>query len=266
MKVHFADTHKPFTASKILLDCGAKYALQSFYGIKKHKYKLSFSYDLLNNFNHIIIDSGLFSIMFGCESKNSFTEREALIWFNDYCNWIKTTQFKNASFVECDVQKKLGADLAWELRERMKKEVGHKGCIINVYHLEDGNPDRLIDHSDYIAVSIPELRFHVSEKERYRITRYISNKAISKGKKVHLLGCTDKKMMKEFSFCTSCDSTSWKAGYRFGHLKNETVDQSKMSDIIKAIDSKYEKKSEKEAHVSIVLSLLEYKKYAGDQE
>ena len=79
--------------------------------------------------------------------------------------------------------------------------------ILNVYHLEDGNPDKLIDFSDYICVSVPELRFNVSRKELLRITRYISQKAVAKNKKVHLIGCTDLKMMKEMK---NAISIGWK--------------------------------------------------------
>jgi hypothetical protein len=265
MKVHFADCHTPFRGAQCFLDAGVRYTLQTFYGIHKNKHRLAYGYDVLNKFQHIIIDSGLFSIMFGCEAGTTFGEKEARAWFEEYVGWINQSQFKNASYVECDVQKKLGVEAAWEYRKEMKARIAGKGTVINVYHLEDGNPDKLIDFADYIAVSIPELRFNVSDKERYQITRYITSKAHAKGKRIHLLGCTEKKMMREFSFCYSCDSTSWSSGFRYGHLKNETLDITKMSDIEKIAGEKYEKKRERETYMSAALLMMEYRKYAGDQ-
>jgi hypothetical protein len=120
-------------------------------------------------------------------------------------------------YVELDVQKKLGPKEAWEFRRELRARV-RKGTIINVYHLEDGSPDALIDYSDYIAVSIPELRLNVSMKERERIVSYISRRALGKGKRVHLLGCTEKRHLVAFRNCTSCDSTSFTSSCRWGRL------------------------------------------------
>jgi len=120
------------------------------------------------------------------------------------------------------VQKKLSSEVAWEFRKEMKSTIT-KGTIINVYHLEDGNPDALIDHADYIAISLPELRFCLSDKERWNLTKYIATKATLKGKRVHLLGCTEKKYLQYFSFCFSCDSTSWLSPLRYGEIKTKLL-------------------------------------------
>ena len=100
--------------------------------------------------------------------------------------FIKGNSFKNCSFVELDVQKKLSPEAAWHYRKKMKSLLPGVE-IINTYHLEDGNPDKLIEYCEYIAVSIPELRLNVGNQERMRITNYIARKAKLKGKKVHLL-------------------------------------------------------------------------------
>lgn len=102
-------------------------------------------------------------------------------------------------------------------RERMKKLLDNPQ--INVFHFEDGmrGLDSLIDFSDYIALSIPELRIikpkTFREDTRY-LTHYIKNRKPEID--IHLLGCTDVKMIAQNSFCTSADSTSWLSGVKYG--------------------------------------------------
>lgn len=265
MKVHFADKDS-FGRALPFLNAGVRYTLQTYYYINKSKHKLAHDYETLNRFNHIIIDSGLFAIMFGCEKDSHFDEKRARQWMSQYISFINESKFKNASYVECDVQKKLGPEIAWEFREEMRAKIPReKGSIINVYHLEDGNPDKLIDYADYIAVSIPELRFNVSKKERYSITRYISQKATRKGKRVHLLGCTEKQMMKEFNYCYSCDSTSYSSGVRWNLLKSEIIGEIEGSSLFENSMHQYKKKQNKAIETAVRLYLADYTKYAGDQ-
>lgn len=119
--------------------------------------------------------------------------------------------------VELDCQKVLGVREAWYLRERMKKLLDNPQ--INVFHFEDGmrGLDSMIDFSDYIALSIPELRIikpkTFREDTRY-LTHYIKNRKPEID--IHLLGCTDVKMIAQNSFCTSADSTSWLSGVKYG--------------------------------------------------
>lgn len=218
MKVHFAGSDGIRT-DKVLHQYGINYRLNSYYYLKKKK---DFSPEYLNKFTHSIIDSGLFTLMFGGGSKKPVDEKFLRQWMEDYIAWIDRHEWNNVSFVECDVQKKLSSEIAWEMRREMKSRV-KKGTVINVYHLEDGNPDDLIAFSDYIAVSLPELRFNVSERERFQITKYIATKACLKGKRVHLLGCTEADYIKYFDFCFSCDSTSWTSPFRYGEIKSEVL-------------------------------------------
>lgn len=216
MKIHFAGSDGIRT-DKILYEYGIRYRLNSYFYLKKKK---DFSPEYLNKFSHSIIDSGLFTLMFGGGKKLKVDEEYLFKWMNGYIDWINRHEWNNVSFVECDVQKKLSSEAAWEIRKEMKARV-KGGTIINVYHLEDGNPDRMIEFSDYIAISLPELRFNVSDRERFRITKYIATKACLKGKRVHLLGCTEEEYIKYFSFCFSCDSTSWTSPFRYGDIKTD---------------------------------------------
>lgn len=163
-------------------------------------------------------------------------------------------------------KKKIGVEVAWKLRRELKKKT-NKGTIINVYHLEDGNPDKLIKYSDYIAISIPELRFNLSAKERYDLTKYISRKAKRLNKKVHLLGCTEPKYLKDFSYCDTCDSTSWQQSFRFGNSKTKNYGEVHIK-TIRANNKEIETPQNKalnDVYWSSLFALADYKQLAGNQ-
>ena len=268
MKVHFAG-HEDIRMSKPLKMAGVRYVLCSFYQIRNYKNETAKKFiDVFNSYKHSIIDSGLFTLMFGAKKDTVLTEQFIMNWQRDYALFVKDNKYKH-TVVECDVQKKISSKFAWEMRRHFRSQLPNNQ-IINVYHLEDGNPDMLIDYSDFIAVSIPELRFNVSRKELLQITRYISSKASSKGKKVHLLGCTDLKMMKEFQYCYSCDSTSWFSGSRFNSFHSKVFPKYKKIDINslkanKIEDFKNDSISNNVFYWEAYLKLQEYKKYAGSQ-
>ena len=91
--------------------------------------------------------------------------------------------------------------------------------IINVFHLEDGQEglDRMIEFSNYIAISVPELRFMNKKEYLYRLASYIKNKKPSID--IHLLGFTEKTNLEKLKFCSSCDSSSWISGVRYGEVE-----------------------------------------------
>lgn len=255
--------------SKSFKMAGVNYVLCSFYQIRKLKNESAVNFiNCLNSYKHTIIDSGLFTLMFGAKSHTELTEQMIIDWQDNYANFVNKTGYKH-SIVECDVQKKISPEFAWEMRKKFKTQVNVP--IINVYHLEDGNPDKLIDHADYIAVSIPELRFAVSRNERLKITRYISQKATSKGKKVHLLGCTEISMLKEFQYCYSCDSTTWFSGGKYNNFTSKALPKMDHIDVSKLKGNRIEELKNYNITTNLFywqlyLKLQEYKKYAGGQE
>lgn len=163
---------------------------------------------------HTIQDSGLFTLMFGSQSG----KHPASIINKWYDGLVEFTlkNGKGATCVEVDCQKILGVEEAWRFRERLRQDIPNR--IINVFHLEDGQKglDRLIEFSDYIAISVPELRFAGKKNYVSTLARYIKNKRPEID--IHLLGCTEAKLLEENRFCTSADSTSWIAGKRFGFV------------------------------------------------
>lgn len=58
-----------------------------------------------------------------------------------------------------------------------------------------------------------EIISQQNEDTRY-LTHYIKNRKPEID--IHLLGCTDVKMIAQNSFCTSADSTSWLSGVKYG--------------------------------------------------
>jgi hypothetical protein len=121
------------------------------------------------------------------------------------------------TMVEVDCQKVLGVEKAWRFREKMIEKVPNR--VINVFHIEDGQKglDRLIEFSDYLAISVPELRFSGKKNHLNSIAHYIKNKKPSID--IHLLGCTEKKKLRELNFCSSADSSSWISGIRYGQIE-----------------------------------------------
>ena len=167
---------------------------------------------------HVIMDSGLFTLMFGA-AKGRKDEKFITKWMTELVGFVKESGFKGTC-VEVDCQKVLSPEIAWKLRRKLGKMLPDNR-VINVFHLEDGKKglDRLIDYSDYIALSVPEFRIHrprIYKKDVKSITRYIKNKkpAID----IHLLGCTDNEMLQDNRFCTSADSTSWSAIVRWPQI------------------------------------------------
>jgi hypothetical protein len=228
IKVHFAGTEELLRGSIILNAASHKYSLFTAFPFICDELKIKhgfpnygFNYGQVselndNNSKHCIQDSGLFSLMFG-SFQGEKTESLLESWFDVLIELVKKNNYKG-TVVEVDCQKIFGIEKAWKFRERMKKELPTNRQI-NVFHKEDGKKglDRMIEFSDYIAISIPELRNLGQKKYTTQIANYIKNKKPNID--IHLLGCTENKMIKEFNFCSSSDSTSWVSINRYGWFK-----------------------------------------------
>ena len=221
---------------------------------------------------HTIQDSGLFTLMFGARKGK---KDEALInkWYDGLVEF--TLQHgQNVTCVEIDCQKILGVEKAWEFRERIRKDLPCNR-IINVFHFEDGKEglDRLIEFSDYIAISVPELRILKKKNMVPKLARYIKSRKPDID--IHLLGCTELALIKECSFCTSADSTTWTIPKRFGFIKGKHISTIN-SDKIKAkfgveLWNKVQYYNKKDYNVNSLLleterCKIEYEKAAGNQD
>lgn len=166
-----------------------------------------------------IQDSGLFSLMFG---KKGLKLTPSIIekWYHALVEHTIESGFSKA-VVEVDCQKLFGPELAWKFRRQMKKDLPNRQ--INVFHKEDGQKglDEMIEFSDYIAISVPELRNLGQKGYTVRLANYIKNKKPNID--IHLLGCTELKLLEELRFCTSADSTSYLSANIYGFVKGRHV-------------------------------------------
>lgn len=293
IKVHFAgsDNSMPHTVAANL--AGVNYSLFTCYPfLKGKKIDDDFTYGKEKIFvpriieglrNHIIMDSGLFTLMFGAEKGKPQTVESLTLWQDKTAKFLKQNAL-TCSVVEIDCQKILGVKEAWYFRNRMR-EVMPNNRHINVFHLPDGMKglDRLIEFSDYIAFSVPELR--ISRRGTYRedlrqLVYYTKNRKPEID--IHLLGCTEKALLQDNKFCSSADSTSWLAANRYGRLgyKKYHVNDVKQSvrnklqgDIIREF-GKYQPcavtqktiKYTQDAYLSAVIAKRKYELLCGNQD
>ena len=186
--------------------------------------------EVSSKYKHYILDSGLFTLMFG-SLKGKKDEKYLDKWYECLTDYVLHENYYG-TMVEVDCQKVLGVTKAWEYRQKMRNKV--KNRIINVFHFEDGQKglDRLIEFSDYIALSVPELRFIKKKEYLYELANYVKNKKPKID--IHLLGFTEKTNLEKFSFCSSCDSSSWISGVRYGDVET-TAGKSHINNIKKSL-------------------------------
>lgn len=242
VKVHFAGTENVDFA-RILSHAGVKYFLFTVLAYIKDRFAPSwgsfscaknlYAYEELPKISkHSIMDSGLFTLMFGAARHLKPDEKFIRSYKDAIVEFVLDKKLDpSIACVECDCQKLLGTEIAWQLRTQMREQIPN--TVINVFHFEDGKKglDRMIEFSDYMAISVPELRIvkPASYKEdTYRLASYIKDKKPEID--LHLLGCTEVAMLKRIKFATSADSTTWQQINRYGYIKGHhasTVKQEK---------------------------------------
>lgn len=231
IKIHFAGCDNGVSALCALKAAGVNYRLFTAYPFIKSKssstgdFRVSTLYEAQAKFTHTIVDSGLFTMMFGADSQTKKTPEDIREWMHRIVRFANDNEIANASYVECDCQKLISPQFAWELRREMKSLMPGKE-IINVFHLEDGKDgfDQLVDFSDYIAISVPELRIAMPKTYRQATCAFAKRAKMLKPKiKIHLLGCTEQYLIEKNRFCTSADSSSWTSPMRFGYCKGNHI-------------------------------------------
>lgn len=166
-----------------------------------------------------IMDSGLFSFMFGSSQGELKTFEQYRQYAVDYVEAMHRYNFKHP-IVECDVQKVLGVDQTHRIRNEVFEQCGLE--VIYVWHIPEGEDGlaELARKRSYIALSIPELRqaagggFTGGTKVKTEVVRLMRVIRKHGNPKVHLLGMAENAMMGMQA--TSCDATSWESGARFG--------------------------------------------------
>ena len=225
---------------------------------------------VISNSIHAIQDSGLFTLMFG--SRAGKKDKQFLDLYYEKLIEFTLSHSAGASIVEMDTQKVLGVKSAWDYRKKMKEDLPNNR-IINVFHIEDGQKglDEMIEFSDYIAISVPELRFAKKKMHLVRLANYIKNKKPEID--IHLLGFTEKRLFDQVRFCTSCDSSSYTSGLRYGFVCGQKVSNINIQKALGLIPEKEMRVitkyiSEKNAAVlllNLYSEIIKYEKNAGNQ-
>ena len=227
MKVHFAGCEQMDSVSFLNRLADIRYGLFTVFpfiaekfGIKPMKLSTMIAEDVTNylddKYKHSIMDSGLFTLMFGAHA-GPRDYNFCVKWQDAIVDFVKSTGY-SGTVVEVDCQKILGVKTAWELRKKLKKQLPNN-TQINVWHYEDGKQGliEMAEFSDYIALSIPEFRSLGWKNLPLKVIQLCKIiKDVKPDIKIHLLGCTQKNIMRVAKFCYSCDSTSWKEVNRWG--------------------------------------------------
>lgn len=244
IKVHFAGSHSnSLDVISAIYAAGGRYFLLTAYPFIENKksteiQKTNKLYEFMLPWNHVIVDSGLFTLMFGAKKSVPKTKEFISEWMHRLVRFVQANDL-DASIVEVDCQKIISPEFAWELRKEMRELLPDKE-IINVFHLEDGQDgfERLCEFSDYIAISVPELR--IAQPKGYKNTTCALARLAKRIKpdiKIHLLGCTEKDLLIHNTFCTSADSSSWASSMRYGFIDKNHVSSIRSDAIDKANDA-----------------------------
>ena len=200
-----------------------KSAKHPYYLTSYYIHRKSFSESWLKWYNETkhgdwIMDSGLFTMMFGAGKDQTYTEDDLLNYTYKYLKDLKSINYNNY-IVEMDVHKVLGLDSLKRFRKIFKDNYDIDKTIY-VWHIEEGEKGfiELCKTYPYIALSIPEFRIvlkgkNTIERKVKQLIR-LANK-INPNIKIHLLGCTQQNLMEQKGYY-SCDSTSWISGGRYG--------------------------------------------------
>lgn len=171
---------------------------------------------LAREFDHVILDSGLFTLMFGADA-GARTAADIINWADRLIDFVAEYVPPSVSCVEVDCQKLCGPELAWELRKKMRDKLP-RHTIINVIHLEDmPRLGELVDFAQYVAISVPELRKSELDpvESVHRLVYFIKNRR--PGLPIHLLGCADGKILRPVcSQICSADAATWLVPLKLG--------------------------------------------------
>lgn len=202
-------------------ELGYPYRLCSYFYLRDEPPEvLKLHLDTCKDGSEWIMDSGLFSYMFGGAKGTLKTYDDFKRYAVEYVEKMHKWGWKHA-IVECDTQRILGVDLTEKLRDEVFRQSGLE--VIYVWHIpekEEGLVE-LARKEKRVALSIPEFR-QVSgssptggEAVRKMILRGLSLiKKAGTNPRVHLLGNTENKLITMPA--DSCDSSTWTAAGRWG--------------------------------------------------
>jgi hypothetical protein len=222
-----------------------------------------------------IMDSGLFTMMFGAGSDKKYSEKELLEYTHKYLNDMKKIGYKDY-IVEMDVHKVLGLTALKKFRKIFEKNYPIEKTIF-VWHIEEKEKGfkELCKKYPYIAISIPELRIVLKGRKSLKnAVKHLINVAnnINPNIKIHLLGCTQQDLMEQKGYY-SCDSTAWLSAGRFGdgyywnmnklaQLRTNSLGWSKYAEEMKPIVWKHQEAiNMNQYYLNIILSGIAFSRF-----
>ena len=186
--------------------------LESYHYIKDER-------EVIHKYDNFLLDSGAFSYMSG--SKKAVTDWDTYI--EGYAAFINKYNVKY--FFELDIDVIVGLSEVNRLRAKLEALTGKQA--IPVWHKSRG-----IDYwrdmvQRYKYVAIGGIVTQEIKRSEYNIFNTLLGIAKTAGCKVHGLGFTNLKKIRDYDFY-SVDSTSWLGGNRFGfiyHFNGRTLEQ-----------------------------------------
>lgn len=227
MRIHLADT--PISINRLIVSmmAGHPYRLVSYLYVKSLPDPVATLRSLVDGDDRaLIVDSGLFSFMFGSEQGKMPETYDA---YRDYTRKYLDDMAAwglDCYLVEADTQRLLGMEATFKLREEFKP-LGER-CMY-VWHQPEGLDGlvKLAKEVDFLGIGLPELRMIASggasaasqstrvDKMANDLMRRVHKACGDSPPRIHLLGCTVASLM-ETTLAWSCDSTSWLAGVKYG--------------------------------------------------
>lgn len=209
MKVFLAATNSGMTKAQraeVIKKYPPKYLLTTFYEGEKACLE---AIRMVGNEN-FLLDSGAFSYMNG----KQITKKDMDSYVKRYICFIKRYDIKY--FFEMDVDSIFGIEAVERWRKQIEKETGKK-CI-PVWHKQRGVAywKDMCREYDYVAIGGLVLG---AKKQEYPLYKKLVEYAALRGIKVHGLGFTKTKILKEYPFY-SVDSSSWSTGAVRGKQKH----------------------------------------------
>ena len=219
-----------------------KYFLESFIYYKEWEKVL------LKEKDNFLLDSGAFTYLNNSNNKCNFEE-----YVRRYADFININDIK--LFFELDIDVIVGIKETERLRGLLET-LTNKKCI-PVWHKSRGKDYFIKMCKDYDYVAIGGIITKEISIKEFKYFKWFINVAHQNNCKIHGLGFTYSKLLKEYKF-DSADSTSWSSGGRFAQIHRFTGNEMSLKVINKKI---YRVKDYKELDKYNFREWCKYQKY-----
>ena len=162
--------------------------------------------EFLKKCGDFLLDSGAFTYM-----TNSGKNEDWDSYIEEYASFINKYDIKH--FFELVIDVTVGLKEVERLREKLEILTGKK-CI-PVWHKSRGKEYFLNMCEKYEYVAIGGIVSKEIKRTEYHYLRWFVNEAKKRGTKIHGLGFTNMKWLRDIKF-DSVDSTNYASGTRFG--------------------------------------------------